>query len=55
MKRFQTLLFVVAAVAVALAAMLVLGVGLGAEDNSSSPGSPLAPSDEPHPSLDARG
>jgi len=41
MKRFQTLLFVLAAVAVALIAMLVLGIVLGAEDNSSSPTGPL--------------
>jgi hypothetical protein len=55
MKRFQTLLFVLAAVAAALVTMLVLGLALDADDNSSSLGSPLAPSDEPHPSLDARG
>jgi hypothetical protein len=41
-KRFQTMLFVLAVVAVALTAMLVAGLLLGAEDNSSpTPGRPL--------------
>ena len=40
MKRFQTL-FVLAAVGVALAAMLVVGLLIGTDDHTDEPSAPL--------------
>ena len=55
MKRFQVLLFVLGAVGLALAAMLVAGILIGTDPHTENPSGPIGADDSPVPRAAALG